>query len=124
MLPLARRLAAPAGSSSPCATTLHRLLLWDSLAADPSSQPAGDFSGKIGPAPSPVPRVGSAPDTTLLLPGGVPRSASPGPAVGGSGVPGEPEDPSKYAFYNIKRYRTYFNVDTTVRLAEGAVGCV
>ena len=93
-----------------------------------SSAAAASLSGKIGPAPSPVPRVGSAPDTTLLLPGGAPRSGSPGPAAGvpAAGAPpgAEPEDPSKYAFYNIKRYRTYFNVDTTVRGAGrgGAAG--
>lgn len=76
-----------------------------------TSASQADLSGKIGPA-SPVPRVGSAPDTTLLL-GSQPRSSSPGPA-GNSGQVQEEEDPRKFAFYNIKRYRTYFNVDTSV----------
>ena len=60
-----------------------------------------------------MPRLGSAVDTTLLA--GHPSSSAPAPTNGG-----EPEDPSKYAFYNIKRYRTYFNVDTKV--GEGQEG--
>ncbi|GAB4821950.1 hypothetical protein N2152v2_008996 [Parachlorella kessleri] len=81
-----------------------------SAGQDETSTPQGDLTGRIGPA-SPVPRVGSAPDTTLLL-GSQPRSTSPGPAPVAAPQPPE-EDPTKFAFYNIKRYRTFFNVDTT-----------
>eukprot|EP00878_Enallax_costatus_P014212 GHUV01014866.1.p1 GENE.GHUV01014866.1~~GHUV01014866.1.p1 ORF type:complete len:289 (+),score=77.15 GHUV01014866.1:98-868(+) len=27
-------------------------------------------------------------------------------------LPGDPDDPNQYAFYNVRRYRPYFNVDT------------
>lgn len=68
---------------------------------------------------SPVPRVGSAADQALL-------AGSPGPSapLGGNGssaggpAGSAPEDPSTYAFYNIKRYRGLFNVDTSDVLAR------
>jgi hypothetical protein len=97
----------------------------ESTTALPSSQ---SLSGKVGQPASPVPRIGSAADTRLL-------SSSPGPSArldggsgGGSGLPGGnaggaagralEEDPSKFAFYNIKRYRGLFNVDTSDVLAR------
>ena len=91
--------------------------------------PSQGLSGKIGGQPvSPVPRVGSAPDASLLLGG---PDGSPGPtsanlnggggglgsAGGAAGAPLQ-EDPSKFAFYNIKRYRGLFNVDTSDVLAR------
>lgn len=67
--------------------------------------PAGAVGGRMGPAVPAVPRLGSAPDTSLLM-GNAPELSAPAPT-------GPPEqDPSSYPFYNIKRYRTYFNVDT------------
>lgn len=66
---------------------------------------------------SPVPRVGSAADTALLSSSPGPSAPPPGGAAGGpAGAP--QEDPSRYAFYNIKRYRGLFNVDTTDVLAR------
>lgn len=67
-----------------------------------------------------MPRVGSAADQALL-------AGSPGPSapLGGNGssaaggLAGAPQDdPSKFAFYNIKRYRGLFNVDTSDVLAR------
>lgn len=68
-----------------------------------------------------MPRVGSAADAALL--GGGPGPSAPlGGAGGAGGSSGSlagagsaaaQEDPSKYAFYNIKRYRSMFNVDTS-----------
>lgn len=87
---------------------------------------ASNMSGRVGQASSsgaapvsPVPRVGSAADQALL-------AGSPGPSapLGGNGsTSGGPagapqEDPSKFAFYNIKRYRGLFNVDTSDVLAR------
>lgn len=80
--------------------------------AAPPTQPLG---GRIGqPAALPVPRVGSAPDTRLL--GGAAGATGPSAPLGngsrGQLASAPPEDPSKYAFYNVKRYRVLFNVDT------------
>ncbi len=96
--------------------------------------PAQHLSGRIGqPAPgdaSPVPRVGSAADASLLgrplgsvSGSGLSAPLAGGPPSGGGGSVGGPagapstEDHTKYAFYNIKRYRGLFNVDTADVLA-------
>ena len=89
-----------------------------------TSVPAQSVTGKIGPpsgtstVPS-VSRLASAPDTARLLPS---STGSGGGGGGGntnnntnssSSPAGLPiEDPSTYPFYSIKRYRTFFNVDT------------
>lgn len=74
---------------------------------------SGNISGKIDrPAVPSVSRIGSAPEGSRLLAAGTSSSSAP---IGNtsSSPPDLPvEDPSTYAFYNIKRYRTYFNVDT------------
>jgi hypothetical protein len=60
-----------------------------------------DFGGRIGPAPAappPAPRQGAALDSSLGAP-------PPAPAAPDS-------DPGAYPLYSVKRYRTYFNVDT------------
>ena len=82
-----------------------------------SVAPSRDISGKIGSSTSTaatvpaVPRVGAAaPDTARLLGAGAPSSAPIAPITPADGLP--LEDPSSFPFYNIKRYRTYFNVDT------------
>ena len=94
------------------------------LAESTAAPPTQPLVGRVGqPAAPPVPRVGSAPNAALL--GGGPGPSAPlgngggaGGAAGGSsgslaGAGSAPqEDPSKYAFYNIKRYRGLFNVDT------------
>jgi protein YIPF1/2 len=90
-----------------------------------SVAPSRDMSGKIGGpvqgsnnVPS-LPRVGgpsAVPDTTRLLGQGVQFSAPVGGSNGGRRASSPPdlptEDPSSFPFYSIKRYRTYFNVDT------------
>ena len=53
----------------------------------------------------------------LLMPEG-----GGGGGAGGSGAPGAKptaEDYAKYAFYNIRKYRPYFDVDTKVCCWEG-----
>ncbi|KAL4458629.1 hypothetical protein ABPG75_013494 [Micractinium tetrahymenae] len=109
-----------AGSSRPAHTALT---FTESTAAVPSASSMGGRVGQpssSGAAPvSPVPRVGSAADQALL-------ASSPGPSAplgGNGGMAGGPagapqEDPSKFAFYNIKRYRGLFNVDTSDVLAR------
>ena len=84
-----------------------------------------DMSGKIDrPSVPSVPRVGAAPEATRLLPPGATSSSTGGggggPSSGNiSSPPHLPiEDPSSYAIYNIKRYRTYFNIDTDEVLAR------
>ncbi|KAL6769623.1 hypothetical protein ACKKBG_A31755 [Auxenochlorella protothecoides x Auxenochlorella symbiontica] len=74
-----------------------------------------DISGRIGPGPAslqpPPARLGSGPPAygVSLLPAGVPPSLP----LPGRGGPADLEDPTKYPFYNVRRYRTYFNVDTS-----------
>jgi hypothetical protein len=76
--------------------------------------PSRDISGKIGgPTQINVPST-VVPDTTRLLGQGALSSA---PITGNGGRASSPpdlpnEDPSSFPFYSIKRYRTYFNVDT------------
>ncbi|KAI3435959.1 hypothetical protein D9Q98_002017 [Chlorella vulgaris] len=125
-LAAANEAVVPAVSGRSAAAPSHTTLdFTESTTALPSSQ---SLSGKVGQPASPVPRIGSAADTRLL-------SSSPGPSArldggsgGGSGLPGGnaggaagralEEDPSKFAFYNIKRYRGLFNVDTSDVLAR------
>lgn len=92
-----------------------------------SVAPTRDISGKIGGptqsnVPS-VPRVGGAsgtsvvPGTARLLGQGALSSALAGGTGGSNSRASSPpdlpsEDPSSFPFYSIKRYRTYFNVDT------------
>lgn len=86
-----------------------------------SVKPSRDISGKIGgPVAQPnvpsVSRVGGG-DTTRLLGQGAPSSAPITGGGNGTGRASSPpdlpsEDPSSFPFYSIKRYRTYFNVDT------------
>lgn len=64
-----------------------------------------------------MPRIGSAADTRLLS-GSSGPSAPPNGGAAGSSAGQPPEDPSKFAFYNIKRYRGLFNVDTSDVLAR------
>lgn len=80
----------------------------------------GGGGGRGSPPLSPVPRVGSAPATASLL-AGPPSFTAPAAAAAGAAEP--QEDPSRYPFYSIKRYRTYFNVDTWVRLWWWRRGC-
>lgn len=96
-------------------TTNARVLPFTTSVASPQH----DIKGTIGPAsptavtnqprqqqpPPQVHRYGSTPDTNLLLNNAGSSSAPVSTAP-------VDEDPSTYAFYNIKRYRTYFNVDT------------
>lgn len=72
-----------------------------------SSLPRSDVGGRIGaPAGPGVPSVGNGPNSVLLIPPGAPTSAPyDGTATGY-------EDYGSYPFYSVKRYRTYFNVDT------------
>eukprot|EP00887_Chlorella_sp_A99_P006437 scaffold3.g6437.t1 len=99
---------APAGAQLPQHTTLT---FTESTQPPPAAltgrigQPVANGGG--GPPSPPAPRVGSATDAALLGGGRQASGGSLPPAPGG-----ETEDPSKYAFYNIKRYRTHFNVDT------------
>lgn len=73
-----------------------------------------DVSGRIGPGSAPFQgppaRLGSGPPSygVSLLPAGAPPSLP----LPGRGGPADIEDPTKYPFYNVRRYRTYFNVDT------------
>jgi len=72
--------------------------------------PTTDTSGRMGPSIPSVTRIGSSPNQdTLLIPTGTPSS---GPVASGSSPTDQMEDPSSFPLYNIKRYRTYFNVDT------------
>jgi hypothetical protein len=73
-------------------------------------------TGRIG---APLPRL--APEPAIAPSGrGSAMPASPPPALLGAAPPagsadsdaGPAQDPSSYPFYNIKRYRRYFNVDT------------
>lgn len=110
-VPLAGAPTPPAASSAPQPPVPPTSLAFTaSTAAPPTS-----LGGRIGQPVDPVPRVGSAADTALL------GRSSPGPSAPLAGGPtssgtlaaAPPEDPSKYAFYNIKRYRGLFNVDTS-----------
>lgn len=125
-LAAANQAAVPAVGSAAAAHQHTTLNFTQSTAAPP---PASAMSGRVGqPAPgaapvSPVPRVGSAPDTALLSNSPGPSSAPLGGSGGAGGTAGGPagaaqEDPSRFAFYNIKRYRGLFNVDTTDVLAR------
>lgn len=76
-----------------------------------------EVTGRIGTLIPQVTRLGSSPEGASLLEPGAPSSAPIQGGGGGRGAgsapPGPPiEDPGSYAFYNIKRYRTFFNVDT------------
>ena len=103
--------------------------------------PSAHLSGKIGQPTSPVPRLGASDAVPLASSsggfGGAAGSGGMSQDGGGGGdglspaPPGPPEDPSKFAFYNIKRYRGLFNVDTAdvlTRLMHAVVlffrGCV
>lgn len=81
----------------------------------PSSQA---LTGKVGQPASPVPRIGSAADTRLLSSSAGPSAPLNGGGAAGGAAGSPPEDPSKFAFYNIKRYRGLFNVDTGDVLAR------
>lgn len=70
-----------------------------------------------------MPRIGSAPDTRLLNSspgaGSAPLDGGGAGGTAAGGPAGQPtDDPSKFAFYNIKRYRGLFNVDTSDVLAR------
>lgn len=67
-----------------------------------------------------IPPVSNNSRSALLLPGGPTSSSSsapplPLPAPSSSAAAGGPagDDPKSYPIYSIKRYRTYFNVDTS-----------
>ncbi|KAG1661604.1 hypothetical protein FOA52_000779 [Chlamydomonas sp. UWO 241] len=82
----------------------------DAAASTPwaSSTAASVATGRIGAAPAPS-------DRAVLMPAGVASSGTAGPpgsAVGGSAAMPGAEDASKFAVWNIRRYRPYFNVDT------------
>ncbi|KAG2497391.1 hypothetical protein HYH03_004547 [Edaphochlamys debaryana] len=65
--------------------------------------------GMLGPGRSDDPGVGFA------APPGVPGAPPPGPGAGpgaGAGEHTPREDYTKYPFYNVRRYREYFDVDT------------
>lgn len=55
---------------------------------------------------------------------GRPASAPPGPqqfSSAATSLPGDAGDPSQYPFWNVRRYRPYFDVDTKVGEACCAV---
>ena len=102
-----------------------------------STLPTQNISGKIGAAPGaapPVPRLGGAagpdsaallgagagPDSAALLGAGAGPSSAPigGGGGGGGGAGGLEDDPTRYPFYSVKRYRSLFNVDTAEVLAR------
>ncbi|RMZ57234.1 hypothetical protein APUTEX25_004068 [Auxenochlorella protothecoides] len=66
------------------------------------------FTGEPGRARGPM-LQGPPAYGVSLLPAGVPPSLP----LPGRGGPADLEDPTKYPFYNVRRYRTYFNVDTS-----------
>lgn len=103
--------AGPSGRAEPA-----------TLAFTETTAAVSPVSGKLGPAPVPAaaPRSGLAPDTALLLVAGAASSALPSLQHSRSAPAGlgAEEDPSKFGFWNIKRYRTHFNVDTQDVLAR------
>jgi hypothetical protein len=88
---------------------------WAAAAARWGGKPAG------GAPPPPGQDDGNFGATQQQLPPGVTSDTRPllaredgAPAAGGAPGGQPAEDYSKYAFYNIKRYRPYFDVDTKV----------
>lgn len=81
----------------------------------PSSGAGGRDDGSFGASSLP-PGITSDTRPLLAVEGGGGGSGTAAGAGGSGAAPGDQpkEDYSKYAFYNIRKYRPYFDVDTKV----------
>ncbi|KAF8065746.1 yipf1 [Scenedesmus sp. PABB004] len=89
------------------------------VAAFPAPAPAAPAvaAGPAVPAAAPLQFTESTLNASLPVSGNIGRPGT-APQAGGApppaaaSLPGDPDDPASYPFYNVRRYRPLFNVDT------------
>jgi protein YIPF1/2 len=95
----------PAAAAAATASTAAAPAAAPALAFAPSTASAAPVSGTIRPAAAAAPPAGGG--------GGFGGGGGPPRPPAASGNPADPEDPSKAPFWSPRRYRPYFDVDTS-----------